>query len=181
MTDCGSVCANGSVGPFYDWVTSHCMSLSTSSSADGHSGCFRVLAVASRTAVRLGPVRHSELRFSLVTCPGMGLLGHMGVLLGFWWTTNCSPQWLYQFAFPPTVWHSVFFPPSPTFIVCRLFDVGHSDQYEVAPHGSFDFRFSDDSDIEHLPCVCWPSVCLLWWNVCLAHRSVYWLGCLLLI
>ena len=57
------------------------MSLSTSSSADGHSGCFRVLAVASRTAVRLGPVRHSELRFSLVTCPGMGLLGHMEALV----------------------------------------------------------------------------------------------------
>ena len=27
--------------------------------------------------------------------------------------------------------HSLFSPPSPAFIVCRLFDDGHSDRYEV--------------------------------------------------
>ena len=28
------------------------------------------------------------------------------------------------------------------------------------------------------PCVCWPSVCLLWRNACLCHPPTFWLGCL---
>ena len=40
----------------------------------------------------------------------------------------CSPQWLYQLTFPPTVQEGILlFIPSPTFIVCRLFDDGYSD------------------------------------------------------
>ena len=27
-------------------------------------------------------------------------------------------------------------------------------------------------------CVCWPSVCLFWRNVCLCHPPTFWLGCL---
>ena len=38
----------------------------------------------------------------------------------------CSPQWLYQFTFPPIVQEgSLFSTPSPVFIVCRFFDDGH--------------------------------------------------------
>ena len=33
---------------------------------------------------------------------------------------------------------------SPAFIVCRLFDVGHSDWCEVIPHCSFDLHFSNN-------------------------------------
>ena len=55
------------------------------------------------------------------------------------------PQWLYQFTFPPTVQeHSLFSTPSPAFIVCRLFDDGHSDWCEVIPHCSFDLYFSNN-------------------------------------
>ena len=32
--------------------------------------------------------------------------------------------------------HSLFSTPFPAFIVCRLFDDGHSDQCEVIPHCS---------------------------------------------
>ena len=57
----------------------------------------------------------------------------------------CSPQWLYQFTFPPTVQESFLFStPSPACIVCRLFDDGHSDQCEVMPHCSFDLHFSNN-------------------------------------
>jgi len=40
--------------------------------------------------------------------------------------------------------HSLFSTPSPAFIVCRLFDDGHSDQCEVIPHCSFDLHFSNN-------------------------------------
>ena len=57
----------------------------------------------------------------------------------------CLPQWLYQFPFPQTAQeHSLFSTPSPVFIVCRLFDDGHSDWYEVISHCSFDLHFSND-------------------------------------
>ena len=44
------------------------------------------------------------------------------------------------------------FPPHPLqhFIVCRLFDDGHSDQCEVISHCSFDLHFSDNER-------CWAS------------------------
>ena len=48
----------------------------------------------------------------------------------------------YQFTFPPTVQeHSLFFIPSPEFIVCRPFDDGHSDWYEVTLYCSFHLHF----------------------------------------
>ena len=63
----------------------------------------------------------------------------------------CSPQWLYQFAFPPTVWEaSLFSIPSPAFIVYRFFDDGHSDQCEVIIHYSFDLLLSNNEQ-------CWAS------------------------
>ena len=39
---------------------------------------------------------------------------------------------------------SLFSTPSPAFIVCRLFDDGHSDQCEVISHCSFDLHFSNN-------------------------------------
>ena len=45
---------------------------------------------------------------------------------------NKVPQWLYQPTFPPAVQVCPFFStPSPAFIVCRLFDDGHSDQCKL--------------------------------------------------
>ena len=39
-----------------------------------------------------------------------------------------------------------FSTPSPAFIVCRLFDDGHSDWCEVIAHCSFDLHFSNDEN-----------------------------------
>ena len=59
--------------------------------------------------------------------------------------TNLLPLYLYQFIFPPTVQECFLFStPSPAFIVCRLFDEGHSDWYEVISHCSFDLHFSSN-------------------------------------
>ena len=50
----------------------------------------------------------------------------------------CSPQWLYQFTFPPTVQEfSLFFTPFPAFIICRLFNDGYSDWCKVTTHVAF--------------------------------------------
>ena len=39
---------------------------------------------------------------------------------------------------------SLFSVPSPAFIVCRLFDDGHSDGCEVISHCSFDLDLSNN-------------------------------------
>ena len=45
---------------------------------------------------------------------------------------------------------SLFSTPSPAFIVCRIFDDGHSDQCEVISHCGFDLHSLIMSDVEHL-------------------------------
>ena len=73
-------------------------------------------------------------------CLGVGVLGLMVVLfLGVKESPYCLPQWLYlyQFTFPQIMQEgSLFSTPSPAFIVCRLFDDGHSDCCEVISHCS---------------------------------------------
>ena len=76
----------------------------------------------------------------------MGLLGHKVILfLVFKESPCCLPYLLYQFAFQPTVQeHSLFSTPSVAFIVCRLFDDGHSDWCEMISHCGFDLLFSNN-------------------------------------
>ena len=64
------------------------------------------------------------------------------------WVTElnsyCFPLSLYQSIFSPTVYEaSLFYTPSPAFIVCRIFDDDHSDWYELVPHCTFDLCFSN--------------------------------------
>ena len=67
----------------------------------------------------------------------------------------------YISAFPPTVQDgSLFSTSSLTFIVCRFFD-GHSDQYEVMPHCSFDLHLSNNERHCTSFHVCWPFISLL--------------------
>ena len=73
--------------------------------------------------------------FSQGICLVVGLLDHMVVLFLFFFfkeSPSCLPEWLYQFTFPPTVQElSLFSTPSLAFIVCGLFDDGHSDRCDV--------------------------------------------------
>ena len=48
---------------------------------------------------------------------------------------------------------SLFSTPFPAFIVCRLFDDGHSDRCKVISHCSFDLHFSNNEQ-------CWVSFCV---------------------
>ena len=89
-----------------------------------------------------------ELEFLsfLDTCPGVGLLGHMVIPL------QLKEKISMLFSI---VAISIYFPTNnaggfpflhtvSTFIICRLFDDGHSDQYEMIPHYSFDLHFSNN-------------------------------------
>ena len=67
---------------------------------------------------------------------------------------------MYQFTFPPTGQEcSLSSTSSPAFIVCRLFEEGHSDACEVTSHCSFDLHFSKMSDVEHL-FMCLLAICM---------------------
>ena len=70
----------------------------------------------------------------------MGLLGHMVVLLLVFKGISI----LSSIVAVSVQEHSLFSIPSPAFIVCRLFDEGHSDQCEVISHCSFDLHFSNN-------------------------------------
>ena len=49
-------------------------------SADGHLGCFHVLAIIKSAAITLGYTCLFQFWFPWCVCPGVGLLGHMAVL-----------------------------------------------------------------------------------------------------
>ena len=110
------------------------------SSVDGHLGCFRVLAIVNSAAMNNGIHVSFSTLVSSGCMPRSGIAGDWWDMAGIWWSYSQFfkespyhlPQWLYQFTFPPTVREcSLFSRTSLAFIVCRLFDDGHSDWCEV--------------------------------------------------
>ena len=76
-----------------------------------------------------------------------GIAGSYGSIFVFFKEPPyCYPYIMAVSIYIPT--HSArgfsFLHTSPAFIVCRLFDDGHSDWCEVIPHCSFDLHFSND-------------------------------------
>ena len=106
------------------------------SSIEGHSGFFHILAIVNNAAVNTG--EHVSLLLSV-----LGRCGYIprrdisrscsscifSILRNL---PYCSPQWLRQLIFPPTVYRgSLFSTPLPAGASCSLFDDGHSDRCEV--------------------------------------------------
>ena len=84
-------------------------------------------------------------------CLGVGFLGHMVVLFLVFKGISIPSSIVAVSIYFPTNSAKVFpFLHTPAFIVCRLFDDGHSNWCEVIPHCSFDLNFSNNE-------WCWAS------------------------
>ena len=116
----------------------------TDSVVDGHLGRFPVLAVVNSAAVNTGVYSSFWIRVLFGYVPRSWVAGN-SVFSFLRNIPYCFPQWLYQLTFPPVVYErSLFSTSSPAFVICRVFNDGHSDQCEVVPHYSFDVHFSNN-------------------------------------
>ena len=117
------------------------------SCVDGRLGCFHVLAIVNSAAMNNGMHVSFLFWFPQVTYLGVGFLDHMVLLFLVFKGISITSSIVTVSIYIPTNSARAF--PflhafCPAFIVCRLFDDGHSDRFEVMSHCSFDLHFSNN-------------------------------------